>query len=206
MNNRNFIITVMLLLFVGTIAFVAYTPVKSESKNKIQVADFPKAFGEWTSNEVQFTERDYKILETRNLFMRDYKDKKGDVINLYVVYSQDNRKVAHPPELCLMGGGMDITNKAPFQLAENIKATRLTLERGDLRQLVVYWFKSGQLNTSDYVKQQFKVALGMTFGKSTSGALIRITAQIKNENEKAAIDLIKRFAAEIEPLIEKYAP
>jgi EpsI family protein len=169
------------------------------------MAAFPGVIGDWKSSDLPISERDYQILETRNLIMREYTNSKGDAVTLYIIYSENNRKVVHPPELCLTGGGQSIEDKNSVQIG-NIRAVKLLMQQGDSRQLVLYWFKAGNLNTDRYVKQQLKVVFDLLRGKKTSSALIRITTTVKDGDNQAALALLKGFVLEIESLLPKYVP
>jgi EpsI family protein len=206
MNNKSFIIVVVILVAASVIGFVSYLPTRTDSALRIKVDAFPKAIGEWTGTDIALSERDYEILETRNLFVREYKNLQGDSVYLYLIYSEDNRKVSHPPEVCLLGGGLTIVDKKPVQITNSIKATKLLVEKANSRQVMVYWYKAGDFNTDTYLSQQLKIVLGRMLGKRTPGAMIRVFTDIKDNNEARATDLIKSFTAQIEPLLAKYTP
>lgn len=206
MNNKNFIIVALVLAVVAVIGVISYLPTRFAISEKVKVVDFPKEIGEWIAVDIPLSERDYEILETRNLIMREYKNSAGDSVYLYIVYSEDNRKVSHPPEVCLMGGGGSILDKSCVQITNSIKAIRLLMEKGDFKQLVVYWYKAGNFHTDKYLKQQLKVVLDRMLGKRTSCALIRVSTDIKDNNQEAALGLIKGFVSEIEPLLARYVP
>lgn len=205
MNNRNFIITILILAATVIIGFISYFPSRFENQSKIMMSDFPKNIGDWISKDIPISERDYEILETRNLIMREYTNPKGETITLYIIYSENNRKVVHPPELCLTGGGQSIEDRNSVQIG-NIRAVKLSMEKGDFSQMVLYWFKAGNLNTDHYVKQQLKVVFDLLRGRKTSSALIRITTEIKNGNTQASLNLLKQFILKIEQLLPKYVP
>jgi len=205
LNNRNFIIITIVLLITLSIGFASYLPTRFEKQNKVMMSNFPKTIGNWVSEEIPISENDYAILETRNLFMRRYTDPKGESIIFYIIYSENNRKVVHPPELCLTGGGQSIEDRDSVQIG-NIRAVKLMMEKGDFKQMVIYWFKAGNLNTDRYVKQQLKVVFDLLRGKKTSSALIRITTDIKNNDSQAASNLLKGFVLQISDLLPKYVP
>jgi EpsI family protein len=139
--------------------------------------------------------------------MRNYINKQKEAVNCYIIYSQDNRKVAHPPEICLQGAGATVVDKTAIQVTDSIKATKLILEKSLSRELVIYWYKAGNLNTNDYIKQQLKIAINRMLRKNSSGALIRLVTEIKGDNQdNKALSLLQAFAKQIEPLIQKYAP
>ncbi len=170
------------------------------------MSDFPKTIGEWTSEDIPLSERDHELIETKNLIMRNYKNRGGDIVNLYIIYSQGNRNVSYPPEIRLQGQGETITNKSSVQITNSIEATKLIIEKDISRELVVYWYEAGKLNTNSYLKQQIKIVIDRMFGKKISVALIRLLTEIKNEKEDVALTKIKTFCALIEPLLEKYMP
>lgn len=206
MKNKTFIIVIVILVIVSAIGFASYLPSRFDAALKTKVADFPQTIGEWSSTEIQLPERDYQILETRNLFVRDYKNSENDSVYFYLIYSEDNRKVSHPPEVCYMGSGLTIVNKNVIQLTDSIKANKMIAEKADSRQMVVYWLKAGDLYTEKYLTQQIKLAVDRLFGKRTSSALIRLSTDIKNDDEGAAFELIQSFARQIEPLLSKHIP
>jgi len=207
MNNKNFIIVVIILAIVSVVGLISYLPARSDSALKYKVGNFPKTIGEWTSKDLPLSERDYEILETRNLFVREYKNASGEVVYFYLIYSEDNRKVSHPPEVCYMGSGATVVNKSSVQLNNNLKAVKLLVDKDKSRQLVVYWFKAGKTNTDQYLKQQSKIVLDRMLGKRTSGAMIRLSVDIKDDKDvDRGLALIKSFTARIVPLLDKYVP
>ena len=106
----------------------------------------------------------------------------------------------------MLGSGLTVADKSQVQLTEDIKATRIFVEKGDVTEMIVYWYKAGDLNTDKYLKQQLKVVVDRVFGKRTSCALIRLSANIQNQSQDAAFNLLRRFAVEIEPLLARYVP
>ena len=206
MNNKNFIITLVILILAGVIGFILYLPSRVTEMDNIKMSDFPKTFGEWDSEDIALSERVYELLETKNLIMRNYKNKQGDIINLYIIYSQDNRKVSHPPEICLQGGGATITNKSPVQITDSTKATKLIIENGNSRELVVYWYNAGEVHTNRYLRQQLKTVVDRMSGKKSSNVLIRVLTQVGDSGQDEALNKIKLFCAEIEPLLKTCIP
>ena len=204
--NKNLIIVSVILTIVAIISIASYLPARKDAALGVKVADFPKQIGEWVGTDMPIDERSYEILETRNLFIREYKNPQGDIVYLYMIYSEDNRKVSHPPEVCLLGSGITIADKTTIQLSAAVKATRLVVEKADTREEVIYWFKAGNLQTDKYLTQQLKIVIDRLSGKRTAGAMIRMTSSIKDDNEKATIDLMKSFYAQIQPLLERYIP
>lgn len=206
MNNKTFIIVVTILTMVAIFALASYLPARTDAGLRVKIAEFPKTIAGWQGKDLPLTELDYEILETKNLFVRDYKNQDGESVYLYLVYSEDNRKVSHPPEVCFMGSGATIVQKDTLQVTDSIKATQMVVEKADSRQLVVYWYKAGGLYTNKYLRQQLKVVIERMLGRRTSGALIRVSTEIKDDGKDTALTLIRLFCAQIEPLLTKYVP
>lgn len=206
MASKNFIIVSIILAIVAIVSLVSYIPARTDITSKVKVSDFPLRVGDWQGKDLTIAEQDYAILETRNLFVREYKNKKGDSVHLYLIYSEDNRKVSHPPEVCFLGSGMTITDKSQTEVADSIKVVKLLVEKSNVREMVVYWFKAGNLYTDNYLSQQLKVVLDRLLRKRTAGALIRVSAVIKDDDEKSAMRSISEFSEEIIPLLAKYVP
>ena len=206
MSNKTFSIILTIMAIVTALSLAAYLPARTDIALKTKVANFPKEIGEWKGTDLPIEENVYQILETRNLFIRNYKNTQGDSVYLYIVYSEDNRKVSHPPEVCLLGSGATVVDKAAIQLTNAIKANKLLVEDANNRSIVVYWFKAGNLSTDQYLKQQLKTVLDRVMGKRTSSALIRLSTDIKNNDQDAAINLLKSFSRQIEPLLTQYVP
>lgn len=206
MNNKVFLISSALIIFAVCVSFMSYVPARADAGLKVRVSDFPASIGDWVSTDVPISETVYRILETRNLFIRDYKNAGGESVYLYIVYSEDNRKVSHPPEVCLMGGGLTIIEKTPVPITNSIRATKLLVEKADSREVVVYWYKAGPLYTDSYLKQQLKIVTDRVFGRRTPGALVRLSTAVKGNDQEAALKLLEAFSVRIEPLLAKYVP
>jgi len=206
MKNLPFVIVLGVLLLAGSVGYKYYFMKLQDSGLVAQMADFPKEVGEWKSNDIPMSQRVYELLETDNLIMREYVDEQGNELNLYIIYSADNRKVAHPPEICLQGDGMEVLGQSKVKVTDSIEATQLTMEKGPARQIAVYWYKTGNYYTSDYLDQQLRVSANRLLGKSTALALIRVIVPVKDGNQAEAFNRIQSFCFLLQPLLDKYVP
>lgn len=206
MSNKNFIIAIVILAISAVIGITAYLPARIDNAAKTKVDNFPKEIGKWKGTDIKLDESVYQILETRNLFVRDYKNAKGDVVTLYLVYSEDNRKVSHPPEVCFMGSGMNILNKSTINVLGKVMGIKLFVEKGPAHELIVYWYKVGPEFTATYLGQQTKVVFGRLLGRRAAGALIRLSTSVKDDDSGQALELIRSFSKEMVPLLHKYLP
>ena len=180
-------------------------------KEKINIHLFPKVIGEWTSEDLPITDVEYEILETRNAFARKYTSVAKEAVYLYIVYSERNRRVSHPPEICYVGSGVSVIKSdrdAVVDLGHNltINVNKLFLERDDNQQIAYYWFKVGKSFTTSYWKQQLLIVIKSLLNEPASSALIRISVPVNNGNIVRADQTIKNFSRVIIPFFFSYLP
>ena len=209
-SDKSYILILLLFILSGVISWALYFKVYRQ-KDTIDIHQFPKTIGDWTSQDLLITDQEYAILETRNAFARRYFTPDGKEVYLLIVYSQNNRKVSHPPEICYTGSGVTILGsyRDSFSVNTNnsqplvVNVNKLLLEQRDFKQISFYWFKVGNSFTTNYWKQQGLVALKTFLGKSASSALIRVSSTVKDSEQKALSDL-KEFSQQIMPFLFTY--
>jgi len=211
MRRFSFIFILALTIAAGAVSWSMFLRTH-DAQDTVDVFDFPMTIGEWQSENIPISDNDYAVLETRNAFVRIYRKPTGEEVMLYVIYSQTNRRVAHPPEICYTGGGSTIVSKFPEKIATDavadgtITANRLLIDYPNYQQIMYYWFKVGNSYTASYWAGQAMIAWKNMTGQSSSSALIRLTSVVEDDDQQRAVDIIRGFAAEILPLINQYIP
>jgi len=209
-KDKNYILVASILLlacfFSSSLYFKAHT-----AKDTVDIFRFPTTLDNWTSTNLPITDDEYAILETRNAFVRQYTHPDGREVFLFIVYSQDNRKVSHPPEVCYTGSGVSVLGKTVNMISmpgasHPMPVNELRLQKGNLNEIAFYWFKVGDSFTSSYWKQQILIALKTLLGRPASSAMIRISADITQKGEEATKELLKEFSARIIPELKQYLP
>lgn len=197
-SNKHFTIVLILLIATLAISVPLYLAAPRADKEAV-VANLPMKIHGWVGRDLPVEENAYEILETRNLILREYA-KDGHKVYLYIIYSMDNRKVSHPPEVCFEGSGVTIVRKqkVPLVLAGNrqITVNMLLVERKGAMNAVIYWYKAGGAYTDNYLKQQLQIALNHLKFKKTPGALIRLSAESPSGDAARALEDIRQFAKE----------
>ena len=208
MKNKKLIIIFILLALSGAVSWNTYLK-EYNQEDTVDIHIFPKEIAGWTSEELPITEDEYAILETRNVFARKYKGPKGQEIYFFTIYSQYNRKVSHPPEVCYTGSGVKVASNVveTVDVASDrtIDMHKLLLEHKLYRQIAYYWFKIGESYTPSYWKQQITITVNNLIGKPKGSALIRVSAGIRSTPEAAEAD-IKEFIRLIYPKLNQYLP
>ena len=189
--------------------------------DKVNIHLFPKQIQDWSAEELPITKDEYAILETQNAFIRRYFTSSGKEVFLFIVYSENNRKVSHPPEVCYIGNGVSILSHVIESIPATslkqselvikqselvIKSNKLLVEQGQNQQVIYYWFKVGDSFTPNYWKQQMLIVFKTLFGQPSSSALIRISATIKDDDKLQAERDAKEFSNIILPSLFEYLP
>ena len=209
--GKNYLFVIFIFSVSAAISWQLYFKVYNQ-KDTVSIHAFPQTIAEWNAEEIPINQQDKAILETDNVFVRRYTNPQGEEVYLFIVYSQNNRKVSHPPEVCYTGSGATIINNVHdfFSTGSSlgdIKVNRVTVEQGRERQIFFYWFKVGDTFTPNYWKQQGLIALKSFRGQPSSSALIRISTPARNErDDENATRRLKDFGRIILPDIYKHLP
>ncbi|MCD4781940.1 MAG: EpsI family protein [Candidatus Omnitrophica bacterium] len=209
--SLSYIILLSLFVVAGVMSWRLYFK-EYRQADTADISSFPMQIGKWTAEDIPLTEREYDILETRNVFIRRYTHgQTTESITLFIVYSQSNRKVSHPPEICYTGAGNILIEKDLDLIQYSnqdkpLQVYRVVSENGPRQEIFYYWFKVGDTFTPSYWKQQVLIAWKSFVGEVASSALIRISTGVNNNDHKAADQLIKEFGREIVPHLGQHLP
>jgi EpsI family protein len=171
----------------------------------------PTAFGPWTMTaEHEPSEKEIQILETKAILTRTYSRGQTPDPSLSIVYAPNNRRVAHPPEICYKGSGYTIEQSQVIAFPVNgqtFRVNRLLLRKSGVRLLVLYWYKAGPAYYASYLKMQWATIWYQLTLRSSSSALIRVSAQSPGPDQDAAIyATLQDFAAAALPKITPALP
>jgi EpsI family protein len=158
---------------------------------------------------MEFSDVQMQILETRDYLFRSYSDGKGNDVDLCVVFSEDNRKGTHPPDVCLEAGGCSITQRMdrvimlggePLTIRELI-----TTNTGASNQYTyfAYFYKCGDSFTPSFYRQQAQIVWNGLTRQNTAGAMIRYSTAMKNGEVDQARARVDEFIAATYPYLKK---
>ena len=174
-------------------------------RDELDINTFPFKMGEWVGKDIEIGEYNYKILQTRNLIVREYNHPSGARLNLNIIYSETNRSVFHPPEVCLMGSGVEILDKKTEKIqgrnGETIFTNKIFLEKEGMRTVSLYCYKIGGFYTENFYLQQVYFALNQIFNKGVRGATIHAHMPLM-EDEETTMAVLKDFFIESAAIID----
>ncbi len=191
-------ITIIALLTLTIIVSLRLFLRQRSDHDIIDIQTFPHTIGDWKGKDLEITELEYSILETRNLILREYVNSAEQNIYLFIVYSETNRSVFHPPEVCLIGSGITITYKKTEKVnfeKKGFLTNKLYLEKNNHRDIALYCYKAGNLYTDNFYRQQIYFAFNQLIGKRCEGATIRVLMP-RLESEEETLATLKSFMKE----------
>jgi len=144
----------------------------------------------WLAADIEMDEKTLTILETRDYLYRRYRAPGQMPIDFCVIFSQDNRKGTHPPDLCLEGTGSDIVEKHEMVLRQvggrgDVACRSLIVQSGLNREYFLYVYKCGRDYTPSFWKQQLVIFANGLLSRNASGALIRVSTPVADDPEAA---------------------
>jgi EpsI family protein len=147
-----------------------------------------------------------QTLETNTILMRDYVSSFGAPVQLAIVYAENTRRSLHFPEVCLTGQGWEVAEQSSIPVGVLFVGKRLVLQKGDQRQAVIYWFKTGNYLTGDFFLNSFHWAWDKLLLRNPSTMLIRLGTPISKQGEEAAFRVLNDFASALAPILLETIP
>jgi len=205
-NIRYFI--AIALMFLAFLCIAQIEQANSVSHTTKDFSTFPMTIGNWKGTDIELTEDVYEILQTRDVLVREYKDDKGDAVMIYIVYSAKDRATFHPPEMCYLGGGMQLLNRSVESITLSnrnvLMANALTMESKNTMVKAWYWFMAKDKLTHNYYQQQIAILFNWLKYRSKEGAMVRVSANIRRDNPAIGEAKVKEFIKAVAPVIEKF--
>jgi EpsI family protein len=198
--KQRFIISTVAIAVVAPLALTLfYTAPESADAEPLKRL-LPATLGSWTYlYDREPTPEEIRILETKAIITRTYGRGGDRTVDLSVTYAPDNRRVAHPPELCYKGGGWTVEDHAVLDVPLEdgaLAVNRLLLIRGGHRLVLLYWFKAGPVYTEGYWHMQWLNIWNQLLNRRSSSALLRVSAMSPGPAEDdVTTDMLRQFAA-----------
>jgi exosortase D (VPLPA-CTERM-specific) len=178
--------------------------------------NFPLQIGTWKGQN-EYMEQKYldELKLTDYVIINFAQPETNHIVNFYTAYFQTQRTgaVIHSPRSCIPGGGWQITSFSQRNLPDitldgsAINVDRATIEKGDSKQLVYYWFQQrGRSMTNEYLVKWYLFYDALTMNR-TDGSLIRLVTSIgPGEDIKRADQRLQSFLKDLTPELSAYLP
>lgn len=181
-----------------------------------KLASFPLKIGDWSGQD-SFVDQIYlDALQVDDYLSAQYSVTPGaPPVDLWIAYYSSQRKgqSTHSPRTCLPGGGWAIESLTQETIANvgagggNLEINRVLIAKGDVRQLVYYWFvERGETMTNEYLVK-WQIFWDSLTKNRTDGALVRLVTYVREESEiPAADERLHEFVRAIDPKLSFYLP
>jgi EpsI family protein len=195
-------VAVLVPVAVVTMRLSAATPVAADSNLGARI---PFRIGTLEGTDRALRPRTLELLETTDVVNRDYTAADGSPpITLCIVNSSDNRKIAHPPEVCYTGWGFDVVDRSSVRVgsgASAVDAAVISVRKGPDRESVLYWYRSGTSASANYYREQLRSALALVTGSPIGSSLVRLSTSEADGRDRAR-ERLCAFAADLLPMLE----
>jgi EpsI family protein len=207
---------VILLAVLGIGISTTHAILGAENKlYQTRLKDFPERIEDWRLiKSHSLDQRTLEILKVDDYTMRDYADREGNVISLYIGYFQAQRqgKVIHSPRQCLPGSGWNPLSTEIIEISvpnmgisNSFKINKMLMIKGSERQWFLFWYQGrGRIYADEFLNKIYLILDG-TVKRRTDGALIRVNCN-SEPDASAALERQKRFVRSIFPYIRSYIP
>lgn len=199
--NKNYILLISILAVTGLIA-IGLNYFGAKPATDVDLSTIPIKVNGWLGKEIPVEADVNAILETESILMREYR-KGNDKIWLAIVYYKDSKVSLHLPESCYTGQGSQIVERGTEKINDQIIANKFVLKGDKGNQIVLYYFESGDYRTHSYQSLRWNMILNRLKRKSNSGALVRYSIPI-GQDQEASQEKLKNFIAEFGELLPKY--
>jgi len=125
------------------------------------------------------------VLETDDYVHRRYSRRGAPWVDFSIIFSKDNRKGTHPPDLCLEGSGQEIILKRDvvahgIEGRGSVPCRELIAQRKRDRKsiLYMYTYKCGDTYTRSFWWQQLTILANGLLRRNATGALIEVSTPL----------------------------
>ena len=177
--------------------------------------DFPMHIQGWTGTSLSLEQQYIDALRFDDYVLAEYRHDGSQPVTFYSAYYRSQRKgqSAHSPQSCLPGGGWEISSIKNLAfgpvsgMAHQLHANRAVIEKGNQKQIVLYWFKQrDRILTSEYLVK-FYLFWDALLRARTDGALIRIASLVgPGETEETVDQRMQQFVLAMQPELNRYVP
>lgn len=179
------------------------------------LASFPMELGDWRGRHEQVAPNVLRALQVDDYLFANFHDGQQSWMNLYVAWHASQRKgqASHSPRACIPGGGWRIEGISRFSVpgaamsGTSLGVNRVRITKGDMRQLVYYWFaQRGRNLTNEYAVKGY-LLLDAIRANRTDGALVRVTTPLGHgESWDDADSRLAAFTALATQRLESFIP
>jgi EpsI family protein len=173
--------------------------------------ELPYTLGNWTGEERPLQKQIVQAVMVSDYTNRIYVNSADPPVQLYIGYyaSQRTGDTIHSPKNCLPGAGWDPIHSGYARISlrdgRQIVVNEYVIQQDQNKQLVFYWYQGrGRIIASEYAGKFWMVADAI-YRNRTDGALVRLTTNLTDGQEKARARLLN-FTEILFPHLDELLP
>lgn len=168
-----------------------------------KLLDIPSMVGPYrqAGEDLETSDHVKALLQTNAILTRRYVSPGGWPVELTIVHTGMTRGSLHFPEVCLVGQGFEIREQYSAPVGFQFQGKRLVLFKGESKQAVLYWFKTGDSLTGDYFLNTWHWVWGKLTFKDPSSSMIRLSTVVGRQGEEASFRVLDDFAVQLVPIL-----
>ncbi|MDF0675131.1 MAG: VPLPA-CTERM-specific exosortase XrtD [Nitrospira sp.] len=177
--------------------------------------DFPMQISGWRGEPYPLEQQYIDALRFDDYVLADYRSGVQHPVNFYAAYYRSQRKgqSAHSPQSCLPGGGWEIESLTQRELSmppgvmEPLRINRAVIQKGEQKQIVMYWFKQRDRNLTDEYLVKLYLLWDAFSRQRTDGALVRLASLVGPGESEAVVDQrLQELAIAVGRELTKFVP
>jgi EpsI family protein len=201
-------------LLIGAIAYQHVLSRESDLLSEhAELQGVPYQVGSWQGTDQPMEQRILDVLGLDAYIQRRYVDNDNRILWLYVGYYLNQRqgKGIHSPKHCYPGAGWSLIGKGIESIPlgagdhESVRVNRLIFQKDAAKQVVLYWYQSGdRIMHSEYTQRTYLVLDAILFNR-TDGALVKISTPLIGDLTEV-LEYQKEFIKRIYPSLKRSLP
>jgi len=212
MHRRTIVLVLLVLATAGYTRFLSDVHAVPLRKPLTSV---PLRIGEWTGIPSKLEERIVQVVGVEDYLLRTYRAPDGFSVSVYVGYyeRQGEGDQIHSPRHCLPGAGWrPVASRVrefetPGLNGGLTRANQVVIQKGEERQLVLYWYQSRGRNITNEYWAKVWLVVDSIFRKRNDGALVRFIADVPPDADPEGVARrAEGFVREFLPFLQEAFP
>lgn len=165
----------------------------------------PAGIDDWRGIDQPLTERQYQMLETRDVLLRAFTRDQERVLACVAVAGPE-QKAAHPPEICYRGLGFTIESQQWWSLeiaGRERPIHELVVEQDGARLLVWSWYRVGSEETASWWREQWLALAARLARRPDAASLLRFSTEIRDVDPGIARQRLAAFLGRFLPAVDR---
>lgn len=174
-------------------------------------SQFPEQVQSWQMwKRSEFSDNVLNVLKPTDYLYREYKGVDGKTVSLYIGYHGGGKEGGeiHSPKHCLPGSGWHEVSTRRGVLAVPggaINLVRSVYQKGDSRELFLYWFQVRDRSISDEYSLKMAEIVNSALHRRRDASFIRVSVPVDLDLDQA-VARGEQFIRDFEPLFREFLP